>query len=181
MKTKTIATPYWPAMIVLMSLAGCVGVAPPGAAPRPVAPSPNRTPENFQEPSSKTPNAVQSAIELSQKVAQLSEQLTALRQEKAALTAENEQSKVRLNELEPELQQTQKELSEANDLLIEMRLELNNWKEDVLGFRAEMREADQAQLEALLKILQLLGGEITPDTPNPAEDQNKPMESDPNV
>ncbi|MCF7972271.1 MAG: hypothetical protein K9N55_00490 [Phycisphaerae bacterium] len=179
MKTKPISTQCWPAMMILACLAGCV--VPPDATPRPTPPRTNVTPQSFQESSSKTPSAVQSAIEMSQKVADLSEQLTALRQEKATLTAENEQNSLRIKALEPELEQTQKELREANDLLIEMRLELNNWKEDVLGFRTEMRDADQAQLEALLKILQLLGGEIVPDTPRPVVDQNNPTESDPNV
>ncbi|MFB0524723.1 MAG: hypothetical protein ACETVZ_04235, partial [Phycisphaerae bacterium] len=42
-----------------------------------------------------------------------------------------------------------------------MRIELNNWKANVLGFRDERREAEIAQLEALLKILKILGGEVT--------------------
>jgi hypothetical protein len=41
-----------------------------------------------------------------------------------------------------------------------MIVELNNWKADVIGFRQEMRSAEKAQLEALLKILQILGGEV---------------------
>ncbi len=53
-----------------------------------------------------------------------------------------------------------KELAEANDTLIEMRIELNNWKVDILGFRDEIREADTEQLKALIKILEVLGGEI---------------------
>jgi chromosome segregation ATPase len=112
-------------------------------------------------------------------VADLSEQVTALRAENVALATENAKQKSRISEVEPELQQAQKELREANDLLMEMRLELNNWKEDILGFRSEMRDADQAQLEALLKILQLLGGEIMPENP-PAQKTNHPAERDPN-
>jgi hypothetical protein len=42
-----------------------------------------------------------------------------------------------------------------------MRIELNNWKTSILGFRDEMRQADIAQLETLLKILKILGGEVT--------------------
>ena len=41
-----------------------------------------------------------------------------------------------------------------------MRIELNNWKIDILGFRDEIRDAETAQLEALLKILKVLGGEV---------------------
>ncbi len=83
-----------------------------------------------------------------------------LRQENQTVIADNRRLKDRLAVLETQLQQTQKELNEANDLLIEMRIELNNWKTDVLSFRDEMRDADSAQLQALLKILQILGGEV---------------------
>ena len=62
-----------------------------------------------------------------------------------------------------ELEQAKKELAEANDLLIEMRIELNNWKSNIIGFRDEMRDADKYQLEALLKILKVLGGEVNTD------------------
>jgi len=61
--------------------------------------------------------------------------------------------------LEAKLKQTQKELGEANELLIEMLTELNTWKSNILGFRGEMRDAAKAQLEALLKVLEILGGE----------------------
>ena len=37
---------------------------------------------------------------------------------------------------------------------------MNNWKTDILGFRDEIRDAETAQLEALLKILKVLGGEV---------------------
>ena len=40
-----------------------------------------------------------------------------------------------------------------------MLSELNTWKTNILGFRTEMREAAKAQLEALLKVLEVLGGE----------------------
>ncbi len=105
--------------------------------------------------------AVESAIELSQKYAKLSEQATVLQRQNQDLIAENSQLKEQVTGLDVKLKQAQKELTEANDLLIEMRIELNNWKANVLGFRDERREAEIAQLEALLKILKILGGEVT--------------------
>ena len=176
MKTTLSTKQNWLVMLTLASLMGCA--TPPTHVNQPMTTAPDITSQNFREPSSRVPNAVESAIELSQKVAQLSEQLTALREEKLTLTTEKTQYEARLTELEPKLQQANKELTEANDLLIEMRLELNNWKENVLGFSAEMREADQAQLDALLKILQLLGGEIMTETPN--EGLNNATASDSN-
>jgi predicted nucleic acid-binding Zn-ribbon protein len=97
---------------------------------------------------------------LSEKYARLSEQAVVLQQKTKDLIAENHRLKTQLTTSQAELNQTQKELTEANDLLIEMRIELNNWKIDILGFRDEIRNADKAQLETLLKILKILGGEV---------------------
>jgi chromosome segregation ATPase len=115
----------------------------------------------FQEPAQQGRTAVESAIELSQKYARLSDEAVALRTKHQDLIAQNSQLKEKAAELEAKLQQTQKELTEANDLLIEMRVELNNWKTNILGFREEMREAEKAELKALLDILKVLGGEVT--------------------
>jgi chromosome segregation ATPase len=116
--------------------------------------------KRFQESAPQGPTAVESAIGLSEKYARLSDEASSLRRENQDFATKNQQFKERVTNLEAQLQQTQKELGEANDLLIEMRIELNNWKTDVLGFRDEMRDAEKAQLEALLKILQTLGGEV---------------------
>ncbi|MBN1505454.1 MAG: DUF3450 family protein [Sedimentisphaerales bacterium] len=107
--------------------------------------------------------AVESAIELSQKYASLSDQTVALREENQRLKTENENLRQQVAGLETRLKQTQKELNEANDLLIEMLAELNNWKNNILGFRGEMRDAAKAQLEALLKVLEILGGKAEAD------------------
>lgn len=107
--------------------------------------------------------AVESAIELSQKYASLSDQTVTLREENQRLKSENENFQQQVASLEARLKQTQKELSEANDLLIEMLTELNTWKSNILGFRGEMREAAKAQLEALLKVLEILGGKVEAD------------------
>ncbi len=116
--------------------------------------------KRFQEPSSQSPTAVESAIELSQKYAKLSEEAAVLRQENQDIITRNRQIKDLNTALKAQLQQTQKELTEANDLMIEMRIELNNWRTDILGFRNEMRDADTTQLQALLRILKILGGEV---------------------
>ena len=116
--------------------------------------------KRFQESAPRGPTAVESAIELSEKYAKLSEEAAVLRQKNQDFITKNRQLKEQVVAIETQLQQTQKELTEANDLLIEMRIELNNWKTDVLGFRDEMRDAEKAQLEALLKILKILGGEV---------------------
>jgi septal ring factor EnvC (AmiA/AmiB activator) len=111
------------------------------------------------------PTAVESAIALSDKYAKLSDEASTLRQEKQSLDSENKRLKDELQTCRSRLEQAQKELNDTNDLIVEMRVELNNWKNDVLGFRGEMRDAEKAQLEALLKLLKLMGGE--PATTNP--------------
>ncbi|MFB0525113.1 MAG: hypothetical protein ACETVZ_06195, partial [Phycisphaerae bacterium] len=135
---------------------------PQGGVPQPIDQQQNiSVAKRFQEPADQGQTAVESAIELSQKYATLSEQAAVLRRQNQDLIAENSQLKEQATGLDAKLKQTQKELTEANDLLIEMRIELNNWKANVLGFRDERREAEIAQLEALLKILKILGGEVT--------------------
>jgi len=116
-----------------------------------------------QKPTSTVPRgstAVESAIALSDKYAKLSEEAAALRQQKQTLDAENQRLKNDLQSCRVQSEQAQKELTQANDLLLQTRIELNNWKNDVLGFRGEMQDAQKAQLEALLKILKLMGGEV---------------------
>lgn len=119
----------------------------------------NSVARRFLAPESHGQTAVDSAIQLSQKYAKLSEDVVALRGQNQELLTENNRLKEQVTDLDTKLKQAQKELAEANDLLIEMRIELNNWKTDVLGFRNEIREAETAQLEALLQILKILGGE----------------------
>jgi septal ring factor EnvC (AmiA/AmiB activator) len=109
--------------------------------------------------------AVDSAIELSDRYAKLSDETSALRMQNRNLEAENQRLKTDLKTTQDRLEKAQKDLNEVNDLLVEMRVELNNWKTDVLGFRGEMREAEKAQLEALIKILKILGAEIKTDSP----------------
>ena len=116
--------------------------------------------KRFRESTPQNPTAVESAIELSQKYATLSEEAARLRHENEGIVARNKQLEVQVVALDSQLLQTRKELAEANDLLIEMRIELNNWKTDILGFRDEMRDAETAQLQTLFRILKVLGGQV---------------------
>jgi len=128
------------------------------------------TAKRFQNSASGGRTAVESAIELSQKYAALSDQAATMREENQRLKTENQNLQQQVTSLEAKLKQTQKELSEANDLLLQMLSELNTWKSNILGFRGEMREAAKAQLEALLKVLEILGGKVDTEAPG----QKKP-------
>lgn len=151
--------------IPIFLLSSCVSVQePPRYAVRPASNerqmNSSSLANRFQESAVDKPTVVESAMELSQKHAKLSEEAAELRQQNRDLAFTNQQLTEQVTALDAQLQQTQKELSEANDILISMRIELNNWKMDILGFRDEMRDAETAQLEALLKILRVLGGEV---------------------
>jgi chromosome segregation ATPase len=167
-------------LIPVLMLLNCVSVQePPKYARRAVAVPvekqqvPVTTVANrFQESSPQKPTVVESAMELSKKHAELSEEAAMLRQQNNELTVGNQQLKEQVVALEAQLKQTQKELSEANEILITMKIELNNWKMEILGFRDEMRDAETAQLEALIKILKVLGGEVTMNSAKNNEQTN---------
>jgi chromosome segregation ATPase len=113
--------------------------------------------------------AVDSAIELTDKYTRLSEEAVTLRTKNQELETENQRLKTDLKVTQDRMEKAQKDLNEVNDLMVEMRLELNNWKSDVLGFRSEIRDAEKAQLEALVKILKILGAEPRTDLSTQSE------------
>ena len=128
--------------------------------------------------------AAQSTMELSAKYTKVVEEMAALKAENQKLIEENQQLQETISPCQTNLAQAQKELAEANDLLIEMRIEMNNWKTNILGFREEMRNAENAQLDALVKILEVLGGQAKTDAPDdsdtqPATTSTSPLQADP--
>ena len=151
-------------LMPIFLISNCVSVQePPRAAVKPnfTEIQQNTSVANrFQESASQKPTVVESAMELSQQYAKLSEETAVLRQQNRDLTGTNQLLEEQVLALDAQLQQAQKELSEANDVVIAMQIELNSWKNDILGFRDEIRDAETAQLEALLKILTVLGGEV---------------------
>ena len=177
MRSRQRAYPGWAAIMVTLIclVAGCEAPKPTGVALNPqraaaAAVENDSMAKRFQQPGQESKTAVESVMEISKQYTAMAEQAAELKQQNQQLTTENGDLKTQLTAAQGQLQQTQKELTEANDLLIEMRIELNNWKTDILGFRKEIREADRAQLQALLKILRVLGGEAkeSPSTPKPA-------------
>ena len=148
--------------VFLSSCSGSKGpieiVFPPTGPPE--RPRSSAVEKRFQRSIPQGPTTVETVIDLSKKHAKLAEEAASLRQEKLNFITENNLLKEQIADSRAQLQQTQKELTEANDLLIEMTIELNNWKTNIVGFQKEMRKADTAQLQALLKIFEILGGEV---------------------
>jgi uncharacterized phage infection (PIP) family protein YhgE len=150
--------------LILLSLTGCITLHEAPKTKTTAMPVITSGPDNaaanrFQEPSPEGPTPVETAIQISEKYAKLTEETSALREENNQLNKQNIELNSRLDTANEKLSRAETELKEANDMLIDMRIELNNWKMDVLSFRDEMRSADKAELQALLKILKTLGGD----------------------
>jgi hypothetical protein len=125
-------------------------------------------PPETEEPD--VPPAVESALVWSEKYARAVEDLSAEQRRNRELADRARDLMGQVADLKAELARTQRELADANDLLVTHRREIEKWKADVLGFRDEMRGAHQVELEALLKVMKLLGAE----TPEPATASTDP-------
>ncbi len=143
-------------------------------APEPVAAAESIERQFTDSPEDST-DAVQSALMWSQKYDDLLLKTEKLREEKNTFSLENTSFKYKLAETQTELDRTKAELTDANDFLQKMQAELVKWKSDVLGFRDEMRNAQTAQLEALKRVLRILGAEsleLTEPQTNPDQGTN---------
>lgn len=120
-------------------------------------------------------SAVESALALSDKQTKLTDELLRLQQERQQVEAENRRLTLQVAKLQNESEAAAKDLAQANQMLVEMRQELDAWKTNVLGFRDEIRTAQKAQLEAMKKVLSLLGAEMPPGSaPEAASTQAAP-------
>ncbi len=164
-----------------LCLTGCAELAVNAARQNPIPQIPARTTQANYMPQTSVKGdlqtqgttAVESALAWSGKYADLSEKLVGIQEEKQQLDKENRRLLVKQAKLQTELELTQKELDEANDMLIQMRNELDKWKTNILGFREEMKETEMAQTEALTKVLELLGGEISTKTQKQKTSENE--------
>ena len=110
-------------------------------------------------------SAVEKVILWSGKYAEAIEQLRAREATIHELQDANRVLEEKVTRLQNDLNSAQEELRDANEFLVQMRGEIDKWKNDVLGFREEMRQAQSAQMRALVQILRLLGAvELEPET-----------------
>ncbi len=107
-----------------------------------------------------TNNAVDAAIEWAKKYAKASAKCDQLLQENRQLRQKQLTHQQQVTTLKSELNSAEKELAQANTMLLEMKTELEKWKTNILGFRNEMRQSQKAQLDALVRIMTLIGGEV---------------------
>ena len=154
-------------LTVILLLSGCAWLD----QPVPVQQQPQSQPEapvqqdntdiqrRFESGREQNGDAVQNAVMWANKYEALSLTNNELREKNNKLFTENTRLKQDVDRLTMQLEQTRKDLKEANEFLQQMHVELSKWKTDVLGFREEMRQAQRAQLEALSKVLRVLGAE----------------------
>ena len=157
-------------LVAATILAGCDDLG--FSDPKPVAPAPQQSKEAQADymrdlalqvdSTTENTSAVQSALVWSRKCSELSQTVVQIQQEKHELEKNNHKLMGQVAKLQNQLAQTQTELGDANAMLVQMREEMDNWKSNVLGFRQEMRHAQAAQIDALKKVLELLGGEPVP-------------------
>jgi len=115
--------------------------------------------------------AVDDALLWARKCAESLETLDQERQKNVKLNDDNQKLSGQLTKVQGDFAKSQAELGEANKLLVEVRQEVQKWKTDVLGFRDEIRKANQVQLEALAKVLTLVGAEVPKESAKPADDE----------
>jgi len=104
--------------------------------------------------------AVENALIWSEKYSEAVEKLAEAQKEKHEVENTNRQLSEEVVRLQQQIKQYEKELADSNAMLMEMKDELARWKADVLGFRNEMRQAQETQLVALQRVLKLLGGDL---------------------
>ena len=158
-KTIKMAAP-----VMAAAMAGCFGT---GGAPTSTGRQAPGGPSGIET----TPlgeSAIEKAKEWSQKYAMLAGDHMKLQRESQTLTGKNQQLEAQLVKSQTELTQARNELEDANEMLAEMNDELAKWRADVLGFRDEMRQAQRVQLDYMLKIIQLVGGELPEPTTSSA-------------
>ena len=146
-KTVTLA------LVAAAALSGCVpGPASIGATDRGSA-------RGLDPAASGQKSAMQRANELSEKYAALADKCMKLQKDNEALREKNRELTASEAKVRGELAQTQNELRDANVELEALTTDLAKWKENVLGWRGKIAEAQAAQIEKLTRIIRLLGGE----------------------
>lgn len=109
--------------------------------------------------------AVDIAARLSEKYGQAVERLNELQVKHQTLSNKDRNSQVQIAKLTADVARAEKELTEANAMLLEMREDLAKWKKDVLSFRSEMRQSQKAVIEGVTKLHVLISGGVAMDPP----------------
>lgn len=109
--------------------------------------------------------AVDIAARLSQKYGESVDKLNDLQAKHQSLIEKDKSSQNQIAKLQLDLGSAEKELTEANTMLLEMQEELVKWKKDVLSFRDEMRQSQKATLQGVTRLYVLISGGVGMETP----------------
>lgn len=105
------------------------------------------------------------AARLSEKYGKAVDELKELGKKNDVLLKNCAESREQVSKLKAKLTATEKELTDANEMLKEMEVELKQWKGDVLGFRDEMRQSQKALIEGVTRLHVLISGGVAMDAP----------------
>ena len=122
--------------------------------------------------------AVDIAARLSEKYGNKVEELNCLQDKHRTLIEKDKSSQQEIVKLKADIVRAEKELIEANTMLKEMQGELKKWKEDVLGFRSEMRLSQKALLEGVTRLHVLISGGVAMESPT-TQPASSPIASNP--
>jgi septal ring factor EnvC (AmiA/AmiB activator) len=116
--------------------------------------------------------AVESAMKWADKYAEAAKELIVVNRRIGEMEKEKKALQAQLAQLQKENATLKRELGDANAMLVDMKKDLKEWRRNVLGFREEIITSQSAQLKAMQRILELLGGEVTQPIaqPRPAPD-----------
>ena len=156
-------------------LAGCdLQPARLEATPKPPPTPPGRTDvidtQGVAAPHDEKPtdSAVDTALQWAQRYAEVSQKLAESQAENKQLLNEKQAQAEKVTKLQDDLAKTQGQLKDANTMLMDMKRELEKWKDNVLTYRSEMRDAQAAQMNVLVRIVKLLGGDTGDIASRPA-------------
>ena len=152
-------------------LAGCGQMSfltrPREPAPAPQPPAESGNAEYLAHTAVKTdtappaPGAVDVALEWSRKYADASERLVAEQRAGRELREQNRQLADQVAKLQTQIAQSQRELAEANETLMQLGRETQDWKKQA-ALVETILQAQKTQIDAMKKVLLLLGAEAGP-------------------
>ena len=122
-------------------------------------PSRELTAEMFSASSNVQMDSIDDVIRLKENYESLIQKNAFLANENSELKKKNADLEIQLAKTQSDLESAQNEIAQANEFMTQMNQELIRWKSDVLGYRDENRKIQKAQLEALSKILKVLGAQ----------------------
>jgi len=157
------------AAATMLTAASCTQFNPPGPKPKPAAASAAPAPRQDPPPAPRMVSVPGSeagadlafngsAPAVTETLEKTVNMLLEARADNERLKADLADAQKKLSEKDAQVQKLTGQLDVASGDVAQLQDALEKWKADVLGFRDEMRKADEAQIDVLQQILMLLKG-----------------------